>query len=122
MIISRNGNFSQNSLFPNSDWCNEGNYIIDETTEQGKQMTQLYIENYPFVDFESEGQRVTEVIVLEKPELPTPNEWQNVQLIQNELGEWVYVLVDRPLSEINLLKQQVKQQQILMDAMLGVSE
>lgn len=122
MIIRANKEFEVNSVFPSSDWYEEGNLIIDETTEQGQQMAQTYSNNYPFVDFEHDGGFVTQVIVLDKPERPEEVDGKEVVLEQNEQGVWGYTYKDKPLSELELLRQQVEQQQELIDTMLGVIE
>lgn len=114
MIIREDKSYETNSLFPNIDWYNEGNYIIDETTEEGQQMAKTYIENYPFVDFEHDGEFVTKVIVLDKPERPPEIEGKSIELIKNEQGEWEYIYVDIPKTEaeiqqeiINILGQEL---------------
>lgn len=60
-----------------------------------------------------------------------PQEIKNkyVKLQKNEAGDWEYTFFDKPLSEIELLKQQVEEQKelieeqkALMNALLGVVE
>lgn len=106
MIIRRDKSFETNSAFLDTDWYNnEDNYIIDETTEIGQQMAQTYIENYPFVDFEYDGEFVIKVIVLDKPERPPEIEGKSIELIKNEQGEWEYTYVDIPKTEIELQQE-----------------
>ena len=105
MIIRKDGTFETRSDKPNEDWYNEGNYIIDETTDECKQMAQTYIENYPFVDFEHDGEFVTKVIVLDKPERPPEIEGKSIELIKNEQGEWEYIYVDVPKTEIEIQQE-----------------
>lgn len=114
MIIREDKSYETNSLFPNTDWYNEGNYIIDETTELGKRMAQTYIENYPFVEFEHDGKLVTKVIVLEKPEKPPELPGKQIVLKQDEEGNWYYEYEDIPKSKeeiqdeiISLLGQEI---------------
>ena len=105
MIIRQDKSYEINSLYPKTDWYNEGNYIIDETTEQGKQMAKTYIENYPFVDFEHDGEFVIKVIVLDKPERPPEIEGKSIELIKNEQGEWEYIYVDIPKTEVEIQQE-----------------
>lgn len=119
MIIKKDKSYERNSIHLNIDWYNEGNYIIDETTDEGKQMAQTYIDNYPFVDFEHDGQYVTKVIVLDKPERPPEIEGKSIELIKNEQGEWEYIYVDIPLTSEQELKK-VKQE--LADANVMILE
>lgn len=57
--------------------------------------------------------------ILEKP---IPSETQEVQLIKNEQGMWEYILVDKPLTEVDVLKKELAEQKALIDAILGVDE
>lgn len=111
MIIRPDGSYESCSLYPNVNWYeNENNIIIDETTELGKRMAETYIENYPFVDFEHDGEFVTKVIVLDKPERPPEIEGKSIELIKNEQGEWEYIYVDVPLTpeqELEKVKQEL---------------
>lgn len=114
MIIREDKSYETNSLFPNIDWYNEGNYIIDETTEEGQQMAKTYIENYPFVDFEHDGEFVTKVIVVDKPERPPELPGKQIVLKQDEEGNWYYGYEDIPKSKeeiqdeiISLLGQEI---------------
>ena len=99
MIIRQDKTYETSSMFPNTNWYeDEDNYIIDETTEEGQQMAQTYIENYPFVDFEHDGEFVSNVIVLEKPEKPEEIPGKKIVLKQDENGEYYYDYEDIPLS------------------------
>jgi len=102
MIIRQDKTFETNSMFPNSDWYNEGNVVIDETTQKGQQITKEYIENYPFVDFKD-----NKVSILEKPTKPSEKEGKEIKLEKDTSGDWVYTEVDKPLSELEQLKVEV---------------
>jgi hypothetical protein len=122
MIIKTDGAYETHQRFPNSDWYNQGNFILDETTPQGQQMAQTYIRYYPFVDFTAEGDKVIEVAPIPQPEKPTPSEGQEVKLARNEQGIWEYVLFDIPLTKEQELEKKLGEQQKIIDALLGVSE
>ena len=117
MIIRKDKSFETCSLYPGTNWYEgEQNYIIDETTDEGKQMAKAYIENYPFVDIEHDGEFITKVIILDKPERPQEVEGKSIELIKNEQGEWEYIYVDIPKTEteiqqeiINTLGQELTQ-------------
>lgn len=38
MIVRRDKSFEINSLFPNTDWYEEGNYVIDETKTENHEL------------------------------------------------------------------------------------
>lgn len=129
MIIRKDGTFETRDDKPNEDWYNEGNYIIDETTEEGQQMAQTYIENYPFVDFEHDGEFVTKVIVLDKPEMPPEIPGKRIVLKQDENGNWYYDYEDRPKSQEEILEEKIMAQEqaiaeltLLLSVMMGGAE
>lgn len=101
MIVRKDKTYETSSMFPNTNWYeDEDNYIIDETTDEGKQMARIYMENYPFVDFEAdENMVVTKVIVLDKPEKPEEIPGKRIVLKQDENGEYYYDYEDIELSE-----------------------
>lgn len=47
MILYADGNFETNTLFPDTDWYNEGNEVIDETTEDGRVLAEKITALYP---------------------------------------------------------------------------
>ncbi|MBU5311471.1 hypothetical protein KQI38_05475 [Tissierella carlieri] len=110
MLINKN-EYLINNKYPNTNWADEeGYFIIDETTEDGKRMAQMYIENYPLVDFEHDGEFVTKVIVLEKPSRPPDIVGKRIELVKNDLREWEYVYVDIPLTKEELRIKELEQQ------------
>ena len=48
MAIIREHGLETNSLFPNTDWYNEGNEVIDETTPEGKALVEKLLALSPF--------------------------------------------------------------------------
>jgi len=102
MIIRQDKTFETNSMFPSSDWYNEDNIVIDETTQKGQQMTKEYIENYPFVDFKN-----NKVSILEKPTKPSEKEGKEIKIEKDTSGNFVYIEVDKPLSELEQLRVEV---------------
>jgi hypothetical protein len=111
MIIRKDKSYETRDDKANSNWYeDEENYIIDETTEEGAEMAQMYTENYPFVDFEHDGEFVTKVIILERPISPPEIEGKRIELIQNDLGEWEYIYVDIRLTKEELRIKELEQQ------------
>ena len=102
MIIRADKTFETNSMFLNSDWYNEGNIVINETTQKGRKMAKEYIENYPFVDFKD-----NKVLILEKPTKPSEKEGKEIKLVKDTTGSFVYIEFDKPLSELEQLKAEV---------------
>lgn len=124
MIVRKNKTYEICSLYPDTNWYkDEENYIIDETTEEGKLLVQKYIDNYPFVDFEHDGEFITKVIVLEKPVRPPEIEGKRIELIQNDLGEWKYIYVDIPFTKEQELELKLtKLEQENLNVMLATTE
>lgn len=48
MAIIREGYLETLSLYPDSDWYNEGNEVIDETTPEGKALVEKLLALSPF--------------------------------------------------------------------------
>ena len=111
MIIRQDKTFETNSMFPNSDWYNEGNVVIDETTQKGQKMAKEYIENYPFVDFKND-----KISILEKPTKPSEKEGKEIKLGKDTSGNFIYIEVDKPLSELEQLKVEVAGLKKLVEA------
>lgn len=57
MAIIKDGYIQTNSMFPNIDWYNEGNEVIDETTPEGKALVEKLLALSPFYKLirDSEG-------------------------------------------------------------------
>lgn len=57
MAIVKPHGLETNSLFPNTDWYNEGNEVIDETTPEGKALVDKLLSLAPFYKLirDSEG-------------------------------------------------------------------
>lgn len=98
MIIRQDKSYETNSMFPNVDWYDEGNFIIDETTTMGQQIAEIYVRNYPFVDFEHNEEFVTNVTVLDKPERLPEIEGKEIILKQDDEVGYYYEYEDIPLT------------------------
>ncbi len=119
MLIHKDGHYLVYSKYPNSNWLDDPDYfILDETTEEGIKMKSDYEENYPFVSFETEGDYVTVIHVLEKPEMPIPVEGKEIVLKKLESGEWVYVYVDLPPDRFTKLEKKVIEQDAIIEDLL----
>ena len=57
MAIIRENSLETNSRFPNTDWYNEGNEVIDETTPEGRALVEKLLTLSPFYKLirDSEG-------------------------------------------------------------------
>ena len=57
VIIKQSKDWEIHSSFPNTDWDNNGNYVVDETSESGKSLADKIIANSPYFNFvlDSEG-------------------------------------------------------------------
>jgi|GEM_PF-1003001 len=62
MIIKKDGCIERNSTFPDTDWYNEQNLVIDETTPEGKAMADRVIAEWPDVEIISKNGIVIDVI------------------------------------------------------------
>lgn len=82
MYISKNNGYTIcNFNIENNDY-----FYLDENSELGK----LYLENYPYVDFEQEDGIVTNIIVLEKPPINLePLKYKKIIQSKQQLAEFL---------------------------------
>lgn len=83
MIIRSDSSFEINSLFPDTDWYQEGNYVIDETEAENKELIRKIKSYSPFMELVIKNNKLVDVIPKEdlKTEqdlmeslIPTPEE------------------------------------------------
>ncbi|MFZ4454348.1 DUF4376 domain-containing protein [Salibacterium aidingense] len=67
MIIKSDNTYETNKIFPSNDWYNEGNYVIDETKEENRNLIQKIKNSAPYMDLVIENGQVIDVTPLEKP-------------------------------------------------------
>lgn len=69
MVVHRNKDFEQNSLFPNINYTSDLNaYVVDETTESGKKLTDKITKLFPYYDFVITDGILVDVTEIAKPE------------------------------------------------------
>jgi hypothetical protein len=67
MIVRKDRTYETNTLFPNSDWYSEGNYVIDETKEESKELIQKIKDHAPYMELVLEGDKIVDIIPKELP-------------------------------------------------------
>ena len=67
MIIKKDKSVEMNSMFPNGDWYEEGNYVIDETKEENLELIQKVNKHAPYMELIIENEVVVDVLPLERP-------------------------------------------------------
>jgi len=104
MIIKKNGSVETNSLFPNSDWYNEGNYIIDETKEENKELIEKIKANAPYMELIIEDGQIVDVIPTERPTsepiIPEPTLEEKIELLQKQLLETQQIIIDMEYQKL----------------------
>lgn len=91
MIVRKDKTYETRSDKPNENWYEEeDNYIVDETTEEGRILAQKIIENYPYFDFVFDDKgNIIDIIPTGRPDpgpvIPEPSleEKNNLQIAQN---------------------------------------
>ncbi len=83
MAIIREHGLETNSLFPNTDWYNEGNEVIDETTSEGKALVEKLLALSPFYKLirDTEGN-----IIDAEDDLEARQAWELEEQLRQE--EW----------------------------------
>lgn len=103
MIIRQNKSYETNSMYPDTNWYeDEDNLIIDETTEEGQQLAKLYIKNYPFVEFEHDGEFITSVTVLENEKQAEEERLEQERLEQELIDSLIPTEKEILMAELEL--------------------
>ena len=86
MIVFEDGRYAQNSKFPDRDWYNEGNYVVDETKEENQWLIKKIEENAPYMELVVEDGELVDVTPTERPPEPTPEptqiEWLELNMYE----------------------------------------
>ncbi len=67
MIIRSNKTFETNSLFPNLDWYNENNYVIDEKNEGNKELIEKIKLHAPYMELVIDNEKIVDILPIERP-------------------------------------------------------
>ena len=62
MIVRSDKTYEVNSLFPDSDWYGEGNYVVDETKTENQELIQKIKDNAPYMDLIVENGEIIDII------------------------------------------------------------
>lgn len=102
LILLKNGGFQINSLFPNTDWYNEGNEVIDETREDGRVLAEKITALYPAYTLvrDSEGRIIDVVDDPVKREQLRQQEEQEAQESPPTLEERIQALEELELMRL----------------------
>ena len=70
MIIRQDGHYEICSLYPNIDWYNEDNFVIDETKKENNDLVQKIKQHAPYIDLVIDNEKIVDVIPTERPPEP----------------------------------------------------
>jgi len=68
VIVRQDRTIETNSWFPNTDWYNESNYVIDETREENKALIEKIQSHSPYMELVIDDDKIVDVIPIERPE------------------------------------------------------
>ena len=94
MIIYNNKHFLKCSLYPNTDWIGNADYILDDNNEKDAEIEEKIISMYPNFDFvlNDDGTRIIDVMATE-PIITEEqiNECKNKRVAESKvkLAEWL---------------------------------
>lgn len=73
MIVFENKGFQTNSLYPDKDWTEKANYLLEDGSELANKIQELY----PYYDFVLDGEgNLIDVTAIERPPEPKPTQQQ----------------------------------------------
>lgn len=106
MIVRKDKTYETNSMFPNTNWYDEeDNYVVDETTEDGRLLAQKIINNAPFMDLVIENGILVDIIPTEKPDPIIIDEEIDYEKVAIAEG---FIDIDNRLKEIEKKLEGVK--------------
>jgi uncharacterized protein YdcH (DUF465 family) len=95
LIVRKDKSYETNSIFLDFDWYNEGNYVVNETTEEGRALASKISKHSPYFDFVfNDKNEIEDIIPIERPK-------EEIEL-----------------SEMEKLKIELKATQEMMDLLL----
>ena len=77
MIIRKDKTYNKNSLYPNTDWIGDADWVLDDNNENDTQIEEKIILMYPNFDFvlNDDGTKIIDVVATEpQPEPEKPPE------------------------------------------------
>lgn len=98
MIVKKDKIFETNSLFPNADWYNEGNYAIDETKEENQGLIQKIKDNAPYMELIIENEQIVDIIprpdLIPEPEpvMPVPTIEKRLEIAENTILDLMTII------------------------------
>ena len=72
MIVRQNKGYEKTDVFPNTNWYEDqpNNYVVDETTVEGKALAAKIVSLYPYYNFILANGQLVDVVAYE----PSPEE------------------------------------------------
>ncbi len=104
MIVRKDKIIETNSLFPSTDWYNEGNYVIDEAKEENQELIEKIKVNAPYMELVIKDGQIVDIVPTERPEPESVVVTEPIDKEKAFLSEAVIQLS----SEIESLKQEIK--------------
>ncbi|EHQ92123.1 hypothetical protein [Desulfosporosinus youngiae] len=86
MIVKQDKGFETNSFYPDTDWYNDENYVVDETTELGQLLAEKIKKHAPYFEFVlNENRELIDIIPTERPPQPPP-EPTELEILQKKVA------------------------------------
>ena len=77
MIVNKDKSYNKNSLYPNTDWIGNADFILNDNDENDAEIEEKIISMYPNFDFvlNDDGTKIIDVVATEpQPEPEKPPE------------------------------------------------
>ena len=72
MIVNKDKSYNKNSLYPNTDWIGNADFILDDNKEKDAEIEEKIISMYPNFDFvlNDDGTKIIDVVATEPQPVP----------------------------------------------------
>lgn len=75
MIVNKDKSYNKNSLYPNTDWIGNADFILNDNDENDAEIEEKIISMYPNFNFIIDGTKIIDIVATEpQPEPEKPPE------------------------------------------------
>lgn len=97
MIVNKDKSYNKNSLYPNTDWIGNADFILNDNDEKDAEIEEKIISMYPNFDFilNDDGTKIIDVVATEpQPVQPAITQEQRLTAAENAIEEIINLIME----------------------------
>lgn len=97
MIVNKDKSYNKNSLYPNTDWIGNADFILNDNDEKDAEIEEKIISMYPNFDFvlNDDGTKIIGVVATEpQPVPPAITQEQRLTAAENAIEEIINLIME----------------------------